>query len=115
MKNLLAIAMTASLLFSTQASARDHGGYRGERTHEYRDHHHRRGGDGRWVAPLIGGIILGAVITSARQDDERYQRSERVYEYPRDTYYRPRDQYCVEEQHYDYYGNIYYTKRCYYR
>lgn len=32
-----------------------------------RHHGHHRGGD-RWVAPLVGGVILGALISRQNQD-----------------------------------------------
>lgn len=51
MKKLLAASLFA--FFSTAALA---GG----------GHHHNRGGD-RWVAPLVGGIILGAMISKQNE------------------------------------------------
>lgn len=31
---------------------------------QYRSHHHH--GGGKWVAPLIGGVVLGAIIADAK-------------------------------------------------
>lgn len=106
MKNLFVAIATASLLFSTQAVARDRRGDSYNRHHEYSDHPRHRDG-GRWVAPLLGGIILGAIIT---RNNRQY-----VDEQPRDVYiYRePVPQVtCWDIRNYDIYGNVYYTREC---
>ena len=56
MKKLLAIFL---LLVSANAFAQFHHGH----------HFHRHGGGGNWIAPLIGGAIIGAVITDAARNN----------------------------------------------
>tara|TARA_R110000868_G_scaffold75168_1_gene217140 strand:+ start:418 stop:723 length:306 start_codon:yes stop_codon:yes gene_type:complete len=58
MKKFLVVLL---LLVSASAFAQyRHPGYYG----------HRHGGGGNWVAPLIGGAILGAVITDAARANQ---------------------------------------------
>lgn len=109
MKNLIVAIATASLLFSVPAAARDRGYHRGDvynTSHQYRDYHRGHNNGGKWVAPLIGGIILGAIITN---------NNRRTVEQPRDVYiYRePVPQVtCWDIRNVDIYGNVYYTREC---
>jgi hypothetical protein len=113
MKNLVVTIATASLLLSTPAAARGHGGYGGDRHHRSSEHSERHHGGGRWVAPLIGGIVLGAIISSSRNTVDQ-DKEVRVYEAPPE-YYRVQSERCVLEQRFDRYGSEYYVKRCYYQ
>ena len=41
----------------------------------YRSHnHHNHKGSGKWVAPLIGGIVLGAIISDAKAKERENNR-----------------------------------------
>ncbi len=41
----------------------------------YRSHnHHNHKGSGKWVAPLIGGIVLGAIISNAKAKEQENNR-----------------------------------------
>lgn len=121
MKKVL-LATIAALMVVTPATARDR-------------HSEGRSGDPGLVAPLVGGIILGAVIASSKEqererrdwhwrrynqqydlrDDRRKRRRHAPYGYERPTYVgsAPR-YYCLESQEVDRYGNIYYVQHCNY-
>lgn len=58
MKKLIAGIVTF-LALSTVAYAQH--GHRG-----FHHHHHHHRGHGHWVGPLIGGVVLGAVIANSR-------------------------------------------------
>lgn len=64
------IALISAFLITTPALA-------GPRHHDYYrvQHHHHNGG--RWVAPLIGGVVLGAIIAdaNAKQKERENTRS----------------------------------------
>lgn len=84
-----------------------------------RDYHRERRGGSDWIAPLIGGAIIGAIISGSNHDKKR--RRDNEYEDRRyDPYYddsytarsRPREYYCVTEQFVDRYGRIYYRRSC---
>ena len=62
MKKIIAIV---ALLLSTGAFAQ-HGHY-GHHGHRY----HGGGGSGKWVAPLIGGVIVGAILTDAARANQQ--------------------------------------------
>jgi len=125
MKKVL-LATLAALMVVTPATARE----------RYRED--RSGGHG-WVAPLVGGIIVGAIIAGSKDRDryddryerdrdrydDRYDRSDRdrrdwyrrraPYGYERPNYAgSPPRYYCLESQEVDRYGNIYYVQHCNY-
>jgi len=69
MKQLLAVILALAVATPAVADGRDynrHGGY----NHRVQ-HHHGHGHGGKWVAPLIGGVILGAVISEANKPKEK--------------------------------------------
>lgn len=70
-----------------------------------RDHEHHHGGGNKWIAPLLGGLILGAIITKKSDDEERLEQQQR------DRYYQTQPTYtyeyvptCWYEERTDYYG-----------
>jgi len=74
MKKLL-IVITA-LLVSTGALAQH-----GHRHHGW-GHGHNNHGSGKWVAPLIGGVLLGAIISDARANQQVSQPPIVVQQFP---------------------------------
>ena len=74
MKKIIAIV---ALLLSTSAFAQ-HGHY-GHHGHRY---HGNGGGSGKWVAPLIGGVLLGAIISDARANQQVPQTPVIVQQFP---------------------------------
>lgn len=56
MKYILATLLALSLATPAMAGPRHHD--------NYRSHNHH--GSGKWVAPLIGGVVLGAIIADAK-------------------------------------------------
>jgi len=102
MHKFLASLAALSLLAATSASA--------EPWHEHREYYHEHRGN--WVAPSLGGLVIGAVVSDvARQHQERYE-DRQYYDY-RD--YSRRQLVCSEWTTYDYYGNPEYHRSCYYR
>ena len=94
-KVLITVIATAALLGATvsadaQYHQRRHGGGGG-------GYHHHRGGGGGWVAPLVGGLLLGGAI---------YGLSQPGYAAPPQTYYpySPTRTVCGLEHVYDTYG-----------
>ena len=75
MKKIIAIV---ALLLSTSAFAQ-HGHY-GHHGHRY--HGNSGGGSGKWVAPLIGGVLLGAIISDARASQQVPQTPVIVQQFP---------------------------------
>lgn len=100
MRKLLT-AIIATSFMATPALARDH--YREYDRHDRHEHH-----GGGWVAPLIGGIVLGAVLADRRNEERQEERREqRVVRYgDRWYYYEPYQPTCWEEERVDYYGYI---------
>ena len=86
MKKLITALAIASLV-TTPALARG-------RDHERRESH----GSGGWVAPLLGGLIIGAIVAGSDRDDDRRYRDDRRYDRYEDPRYRPYDPY--EEDRY---------------
>ncbi len=69
MKQVIALFLALAIATPAVAGSRDHnrhGGY----NHRVQ-HHHGHGHGGKWVAPLIGGVILGAVINEASKPKDR--------------------------------------------
>jgi len=88
---IAAIAAAALLGATATADAQYHNRHQGGGGHHY------RGGGGGWVAPLIGGLVLGGAI---------YGLSQPSYAAP-PTYYAPAPQFRTECQMvpvYDRYG-----------
>lgn len=59
MKYILATVLALSLSTPALADPRHHDYYRSH-------NHHNHKGSGKWVAPLIGGVVLGAIIADAK-------------------------------------------------
>jgi len=64
MKQVLALILALAVATPAVAGPRDHNRHNGYNKHSVQQHHHHRNGD-KWVVPLIGGVILGAVINEA--------------------------------------------------
>ena len=75
MKKIIAIV---ALLLSTSAFAQ-HGHY-GHHGHRY--HGGGGSGNGKWVAPLIGGVLLGAIISDARANQQVPQTPVIIQQFP---------------------------------
>ena len=92
-----ALTVAATLLVATAGAAdAQHRGGHGGGGYGGGGHHHHRGGGG-WVAPLLGGLVLGGAI---------YGLSQPSYAAP-PTYYAPAPQFRTECQMvpvYDRYG-----------
>ncbi len=64
-KILTSILLGASLLVAVPAQARDHRwGVDSNRHSPYHNSHRHHNHGNKWIGPLIGGVILGTVITS---------------------------------------------------
>ena len=59
MKYILATVLALSLATPALADPRHHDYYGSH-------NHHNHKGSGKWVAPLIGGVVLGAIIADAK-------------------------------------------------
>lgn len=106
MKKFLITLATLSMI-ATPAMARD------------RDHRHyeRSRGDrtGAVIAGVIGGVVLGSILSDRRSRDDRYyrdynripheeQRLREIDAYNR--YWTQPQRTCVEVRYVDYYGNV---------
>jgi len=84
-----ALTVAATLLVATAGAAdAQHRGGHGGGGYGGGGYHQHRGGGGGWVAPLVGGLILGGAI---------YGLSQPSYAAP-PTYYAPPPQYRTECQ-----------------
>ena len=66
MKQVIALFLALAVTTPAVASGRDH--Y--YRNYNHHNHRHHSNGD-KWIAPLIGGVILGAVINEANKPKEK--------------------------------------------
>lgn len=69
-KKFLAVAVASTALIATQAMAQHHG-YGHRPHHGPRIQHHHYSGGGGWIAPLIGGVIVGSIIADANARKEK--------------------------------------------
>lgn len=102
MKKLL-IALATLSMIATPAMARDH----------HHKRHDRGDRTGAVVAGIIGGVVLGAIL-SDRRDERDYRDYNRIphenrrlrdiEEYNR--YWTQPQRSCVEVRYVDYYGNV---------
>ena len=49
---------------------------------QQRHYHHHRGGGGGWVAPLVGGMVLGGVLYGLSQPSPVYGAPQPYYQQP---------------------------------
>lgn len=68
MKYILATVLALSLATPALADPRHHDYYRSH-------NHHNHKGSGKWVAPLIGGVVLGAIIADAKAKERENNKS----------------------------------------
>ena len=50
--------------------------------HGHGHRYHGGGGNGKWVAPLIGGVLIGAIISDARANQQLPQTPVIVQQFP---------------------------------
>lgn len=89
MKKTVLVSLVVALLAASPAYAHDNHYYTIQSQHGRGNHHdHRDRRDDRkkneWVLPLVGGIILGAVINETTRTQPKTQVCENYY--PRDRY-----------------------------
>ena len=84
--------------------------------HEHSEGRRDRGG---WVGPLIGGVILGAILSSSNRDRLDNPDYDPVRDYGRNEYrppdYRYDRHYCVREQIVEWHHGeryVFYETRC---
>lgn len=98
MKKLIAFTLTATMLTATAAQADYYGRRGGYRAPAYNHHQHRapaynhRGNN--WVAPVIGGLLLGGALYGAHR------------------YYQPQPVCWDEVVGYDRYGREVWQRLC---
>ena len=65
-----------TMLLASSAFANPHGYGHGQ------GHRYHSGGSGKWVAPLIGGVLIGAIISDARASQQVPQPPIFVQQFP---------------------------------
>ena len=108
-KKLLIAALTLIMLVPTVAMA-DHRQHRGGYHNNKHQHYHQQHNN-RWVAPLVGGVILGWIIANRNY----YYEQPRVYVQPEPQYYYIQPVcYDILVTEYDRYGRPYqyYIREC---
>jgi hypothetical protein len=98
MKKIVAAIIGSLFLVSSSAALADpwherHEHFENHERYEHREHHDRN----NWVVPLLGGLIVGAVVADASRDH---------HDHDHDTYSQPTVPYrtiTVRREHYGYY------------
>lgn len=109
----LAMALAVSVATLSALPAQADGYYRGRGNYNQGYHHHNNRGN-NWVAPLVGGAIIGGLIAN-----QYYYSRPQAY-YPPTVYVDPAypqpvytpQTYCRPLQTVDQYGYTYWTQQC---
>lgn len=106
MKRVFSILAVLSMAVSTTTYAHPYDGYR-----QYGDRH-----GNNWVAPLLGGLVIGAILTDSRRpryNEPRYSEPRPPYAplVCRNIYIRDRYGNYVLDQD----GRAIFTQRCWYQ
>lgn len=72
-RTLVALSIIACTVTSAHAEWRQHNRQPPQRQHHYQPHYNNGGHRGGWVAPLIGGAIVGGIIANQYYARPRYQ------------------------------------------
>jgi len=95
MRKTLAILLATATLVSATAANADWNGHR---------HYGGGGGNGgNWVAPLVGGLIVGGILGGMAQQNQQQYYGQPQY-YPQPQYYQPQT-FCRMVPVYDAWGN----------
>jgi len=78
MRKTLAILLAATTLVTATAANAE---WRDRRDYGHREYHGGGGGGGNWVAPLVGGMILGGIIGGMANQQPQYQQYPQPYDY----------------------------------
>ena len=93
MKKIAIAALAAAAIFTATSAQADW-------QHRRPRAHYNGGRGGNWVAPLIGGAIIGGILANQYSPQPRY-----------DYYNQPRVV-CRDIENVDPYGNYYWTHKC---